>query len=71
MVFDDEAGAQYLYGDVERMESNIVVSQEAYAEADMAPVQHITALLIAHGHSPEEATEIVRFAQRSWSKNAN
>jgi hypothetical protein len=71
MVFDDEAGAQYPYGDVERIRSNIVVSQEAYAEAGMAPVQHFAALLISHGHSPEEAAEIVRVAQRSWSKNAN
>jgi hypothetical protein len=61
----------HLYGDVERMESNIVVSQEAYAEDGMAPVQRITALLIAHGHSPEEAAEIARIAQRSWAKNAN
>jgi hypothetical protein len=63
--------AAHLYGDVERMESHIVVSQEAYAEDGMAPVQRITALLMAHGHSPEEAAEIARIAQRSWSKNAD
>jgi hypothetical protein len=33
MVFDDEAGAQYLYGGVDRMRSNIATSQAAYAEA--------------------------------------
>jgi hypothetical protein len=33
MVYDDEAGAQYLYGGVDRMRSNVAVSQAAYAEA--------------------------------------
>ena len=32
---------------------------------------HLTALLTANGHRPEEAAEIVRVAQRSWSENAN
>ena len=33
MVYDDEAGAQYLYGGVDRMRANVAVSQAAYAEA--------------------------------------
>jgi hypothetical protein len=33
MVYDNEAGAQYLYGGVDRMRANILVSQAAYAEA--------------------------------------
>ena len=33
MVFDDEAGAQYLYGGVDRMRANIATAQAAYAEA--------------------------------------
>jgi hypothetical protein len=33
MVYDKEAGAQYLYGGVDRMRANIATSQAAYAEA--------------------------------------
>ena len=51
--------------------------EPAYAEdrdratdRGLAAFSHITALLTANGHSPEEAAEIVRFARRSWSKNA-
>ncbi|MGB7975480.1 MAG: hypothetical protein WCF81_14295 [Roseiarcus sp.] len=33
MVFDDEAGALYLYGGVDRLRANIATSQAAYAEA--------------------------------------
>jgi hypothetical protein len=33
MVYDTEAGAQYLYGGVDRMRANIATSQAAYAEA--------------------------------------
>ena len=33
MVYDNEAGAQYLYGGVDRMRANIATSQAAYAEA--------------------------------------
>jgi hypothetical protein len=33
----------------------------------LAAVPRITALLIANGHSPDEAAKIVLFAQRSWS----
>jgi hypothetical protein len=29
MVYDDEAGAQYLYGGVDRMRANVAVSQAA------------------------------------------
>ena len=33
MVYDNEAGAQYLYGGVDRMRANIATSQAAYAQA--------------------------------------
>jgi hypothetical protein len=33
MVFDNEAGAQYLYGGVDRLRANTATSQAAYAEA--------------------------------------
>jgi hypothetical protein len=33
MVYDNEAGAQYLYGGVDRLRANIATSQAAYAEA--------------------------------------
>jgi hypothetical protein len=33
MVYDNEAGAQYIYGGVDRLRANIAVSQAAYAEA--------------------------------------
>ena len=33
MGFDDEAGAQVLYGGVDRLRANIATSQAAYAEA--------------------------------------
>jgi hypothetical protein len=33
MVYDKEAGAQYLYGGVDRLRANIATSQAAYAEA--------------------------------------
>jgi hypothetical protein len=33
MVYDNDAGAQYLHGGVDRMRANIVTSQVAYAEA--------------------------------------
>jgi hypothetical protein len=33
MMYDNEAGAQYLYGGVDRMRANIATSQAAYAEA--------------------------------------
>jgi hypothetical protein len=33
MVYDNEAGAQYLSGGVDRMRANIATSQAAYAEA--------------------------------------
>ena len=32
-MYDDEAGAQYLYGGVDRLRANILVSEAAYAEA--------------------------------------
>jgi hypothetical protein len=33
VVYDNEVGAQYLYGGVGRMQANIATSQAAYAEA--------------------------------------
>jgi hypothetical protein len=33
MGYDNEAGAQYLYGCVDRLRANIATSQAAYAEA--------------------------------------
>jgi hypothetical protein len=33
MMYDNEAGAQYLYGGVDRIRANIATSQAAYAEA--------------------------------------
>jgi hypothetical protein len=33
MVYDDEAVERYLYGGIDRMRSNILVSEAAYAEA--------------------------------------
>ena len=33
MVYDNEAGAQCLYGGVDRMRANIATSQAAYAQA--------------------------------------
>jgi hypothetical protein len=33
MVYNDEAGAQYLYGGVDRLRANIATSQSAHAEA--------------------------------------
>ena len=49
------------------------VSPAAYADArkgpgdrDLAVFSRITKLLMANGHSPAEAAEIVRVAQRSW-----
>jgi hypothetical protein len=33
MMYDNEAGAQYLYGGVDRMRANIATSQAAYAKA--------------------------------------
>jgi hypothetical protein len=33
MMYDYEAGARYLYGGVERLRANILVSEAAYAEA--------------------------------------
>jgi hypothetical protein len=52
------------------------VSPAAYAEARdrgagvrVTAYPHITALLTANGHSPDKAAEVVRVAQRSWSKN--
>jgi hypothetical protein len=32
-MYDSEAGAQYLYGGVQRLRANIAASQAAYAEA--------------------------------------
>jgi hypothetical protein len=34
-----------------------------------AALPHIAQLLTANGHSPDKAAEIIRVAQRSWSKN--
>jgi hypothetical protein len=33
MIYDNEAGAQYLYSGVDRVRANIATSQAAYAEA--------------------------------------
>jgi hypothetical protein len=33
VLYDNEAGTQYLYGGVDRMRANIATSQAAYAEA--------------------------------------
>jgi hypothetical protein len=52
-------------------------SQGPYADArdratwdlSRAALPHIAQLLTANGHSPDKAAEIIRVAQRSWSKN--
>jgi hypothetical protein len=71
-MFDNEAVDSYSYGGIDRMRSKIVVSQAAYAEAStdqgLAALSRTIAMLTAHGHSPSKAAEIVRVAQRSWSK---
>ena len=53
------------------------VTPGAYAEArdratgdrGLAAFPRIATLLTANGHSPDKAAEIIRLAQRSWSKN--
>jgi hypothetical protein len=66
-----------LYDSEDWMRANVM--QPAYAEArerktrgySQEAIPRITTLLTALGHSPEKALEIVRIAQRSWSKNFN
>jgi hypothetical protein len=41
----------------------------ATGDRDRAALPHIAQLLTANGHSPDKAVEIIRVAQRSWSKN--
>jgi hypothetical protein len=62
IMYDNEVGAQYLYGGVVPMPANV-------ATRDRTAVPRITTLLTAHGHSPDKAAEIVRLVQRSWAKN--
>jgi hypothetical protein len=65
-----------LYDSEDWMRANVMASQPAYAEArerktrgySQEAIPRITTLLTALGHSPENAVEIVRIAQRSWSK---
>jgi hypothetical protein len=66
-----------LYDSEDRMQANMAGSQRAYGEArdrgtgdrGSAAFPHIAQLLTANGHSPYKAPEIIRVAQRSWSKN--
>ena len=59
------------------MGANMAVSQEAPAKArdratgdyGSAAFPHIAQLLTDHGHSSDNAAEIIRVAQQSWSKN--
>jgi hypothetical protein len=73
MVFDDEAGAQYLYGGVDRMRANIATSQAAYAEAgkraasdrDIAAARTTLALAIQAGKAEVAACrDVNRLAGR-------
>jgi hypothetical protein len=65
-----------LYDSENWMQANAMASQPAYAEGrgrttrgySREAIPRITKLLTANGHSPEKAAEIVRIAQRSWSK---
>jgi hypothetical protein len=56
--------------DTEAVEPAYAEDRDQEADRGLA-FPHLTALLTANGHRPEEAGEIVRVAQRSWSKNAN
>jgi hypothetical protein len=68
-----------MYDYEDRVRTYISASQGAYADArDQAPgdrgltaFPHIAHLLTVNGHSPDKAAEIIRVAQRSWSKNLN
>jgi hypothetical protein len=55
--------------DTEAVEPAYAEDRGRATDHGLAAFPRITALLTANGHSPDEATEIVRFAERSWSKN--
>ena len=55
--------------DTEAVEPAYAEDRDRATDCGLAAFPHITALLTANGHSPDEAAEIVQFAQRSWSKN--
>jgi hypothetical protein len=63
----------------DRPRTYLSASQESYADArdratgdrGWASLPHLAQMLTAHGHSPDTAAEIIRIAQRTWSKNLN
>jgi hypothetical protein len=77
MAHDKQSRRTYSYDGVDSMRTNDPTLQAAYADGgerptsdrDIATFSRVAALLTANGHSPNEAAEIVQFAQGSWSKN--
>jgi hypothetical protein len=63
MLYDNEAD--------ERVSQVARALDRETVNRSLAAFPHIAALLTANGHSPDKAAEIIRVAQRSWSKNHN